>query len=410
MKKFYFFMAAILFLGCAMVQADEVKDNLIVCNEGNWQSDNGQLSYYDATTGILTNKWFRSVNNKKLGDTPNDILQINDDLIAICVNWSNIIQFINKKGEDMGATEDIPNNRRMCSDGKYLYVTSYAHNCGATTFTKGYVAKIDIETKKIVATCEVGWEPEGIRLYKGKLYVANTGGYSFSESHDYETTVQVVDADNMTSIKTIDTGCINLYGEMSQAGQYLCINSAGDYYSTSPKTVIVDCETDEVTVFDFPCTYNTTDGELFYTVGSYFSYNTYEYVYYIRTINPKTMTYEDGIYNDVVTSAIRDLTSPYEVYISPYTKNIYFTDAGSYASAGYLYGYTPDGQQVFSPQKVYINPAHILAIPTSPLSTVGDVIAEPNEGDGVIYDVWGRRVDETYKGIVIRNGKKYLQR
>ena len=56
MKKFYFFMAAILFLGCAMVQADEVKDNLIVCNEGNWQSDNGQLSYYDATTGILTNK------------------------------------------------------------------------------------------------------------------------------------------------------------------------------------------------------------------------------------------------------------------------------------------------------------------------------------------------------------------
>ena len=35
---------------------------------------------------------------------------------------------------------------------------------------------------------------------------------------------------------------------------------------------------------------------------------------------------------------------------------------------------------------------------------------EPNEGDGVIYDVWGGRVDETYKGIVIRNGKKYLQR
>ena len=410
MKKFYFFMAAILFLGCAMVQADEVKDNLIVCNEGNWQSDNGQLSYYDATTGILTNKWFRSVNNKKLGDTPNDILQINDDLIAICVNWSNIIQFINKKGEDMGATEDIPNNRRMCSDGKYLYVTSYAHNCGATTFTKGYVAKIDIETKKVVATCEVGWEPEGIRLYKGKLYVANTGGYSFSEKHDYETTVQVVDADNMTSIKTIDTGCINLYGEMSQAGQYLGINSAGDYYSTTPKTVIVDCETDEVTVFDFPCTYNTTDGELFYTVGSYFSYNTYEYVYYIRTINPKTMTYEDGIYNDVVTSAIQKLQSPYEVYISPYTKNIYFTDALSYASVGKLYGYTPDGQQVFSPQKVYINPAHILAIPTSLVSTVGDVIAEPNEGDGVIYDVWGRRVDETYKGIVIRNGKKYLQR
>lgn len=81
----------------------------------------------------------------------------------------------------------------MCSDGHYLYVTSYAHRCGGTTFTKGYVAKIDVATKKVTATCEVGWEPEGIRLYDGKLYVANTGGYSFQEHHDYETTISVVD-------------------------------------------------------------------------------------------------------------------------------------------------------------------------------------------------------------------------
>ena len=33
-----------------------IGENLIVCNEGNWQSDNGQLSYYDGTAGVLTNK------------------------------------------------------------------------------------------------------------------------------------------------------------------------------------------------------------------------------------------------------------------------------------------------------------------------------------------------------------------
>ena len=92
MKKIFLFMAAMLCCCCAMAQSNEVKDNLIICNEGNWQSDNGQLSFYDATTGTLTNKWFRTVNNKKLGDTPNDIIQINDNLFAICVNWSNIIQ------------------------------------------------------------------------------------------------------------------------------------------------------------------------------------------------------------------------------------------------------------------------------------------------------------------------------
>lgn len=340
-----------------------IGENLIVCNEGNWQSDNGQLSYYDGTAGVLTNKWFRQVNGSKLGDTPNDIIQVNDTLIAIAVNWSNIIQYIHPDGTACGATENVPNNRRMCADGNYLYITSYAHKCGNQTFEKGYVAKIDVKTKQVVATCEVGWEPEGVRLYEGKLYVANTGGYAFSENHAYETTVQVVDAETMKSIKTIDTGCINLYGEMSQAGQYLCINSCGDYYNVKPKTVIVDCKTDEVKTFDFPATYNSTDGDVFYTVGSDFSYNTGEYVYSIKTINPKTQEVKDGIFCEAITQKIKEITSPYELYISPYTKNVYFTDAGSYASAGYLYGYTKEGEELFVKQKVYINPAHILALP-----------------------------------------------
>lgn len=340
-----------------------IGENLIICNEGNWQSDNGQLSYYDGTAGVLTNKWFRQVNGSKLGDTPNDIVQVNDTLIAIAVNWSNIIQYIHPDGTACGATENVPNNRRMCADGNYLYITSYAHKCGNQTFEKGYVAKIDVKTKQVVATCEVGWEPEGVRLYEGKLYVANTGGYAFSENHAYETTVQVVDAETMKSVKTIDTGCINLYGEMSQAGQYLCINSCGDYYNVKPKTVIVDCKTDEVKTFDFPCTYNTTDGKLFYTVGSEFSYNTGAYVYQIKTINPETKEVKDGIFCEAITQKIKEITSPYELYISPYTKNVYFTDAGSYASAGYLYGYTKEGEELFVKQKVYINPAHILALP-----------------------------------------------
>lgn len=375
MKKYIFFLTSLLFIAACSNDKSEVQtipeqptptvvtENLIICNEGNWQSDNGQLSYYDGKTGITTNQWFRKINNLKLGDTPNDILQVNDTLIAIAVNWSNIIQYIHPDGTACGATENVPNNRRMCSDGKYLYITSYAHKCGTRTFEKGYIAKIDLKTKNVVGTCEVGWEPEGIRLYDGKLYIANTGGYAFSEKHSYETTIEVVDADKMISLRTIDTGCINLYGEISQAGQFLCINFCGDYYDLKPGTVVFDCVSEKCHVFDFPCTYNTTDGEKFYTIGSEFSYNTYKYVYHLYTIDPKTMETTYGIYNDVVTEKLKELTSPYEIYVSPYTKNIYFTDAKSFATAGYLFGYTKKGTEVFSPQKIYINPAHILAIP-----------------------------------------------
>ena len=230
MKKFLIYLLPLMLL--ASCSSDDAPDHetpvidpvltgedLIVCNEGNWQSDNGQLSYYNSATGELTNQWFRSTNGTKLGDTPNDILQVNDTLIAIAVNWSNIIQYIHPDGTECGATENVPNNRRMCSDGTFLYITSYAHKCGDKTFEKGYVAKIDIRTKEVVATCEVGWEPEAVKLYDGRLYVCNTGGYAFSENHEYETTIEVVDAKTMQSLRKIDTGCINLYGEASQAGQ-----------------------------------------------------------------------------------------------------------------------------------------------------------------------------------------------
>lgn len=372
MKKGFFALAVMLLMACG---DDEVvaprgtiptgpdTEWLIICNEGLWQSNNGQLSLYDGSTNTVTNKWFQQVNGTKLGDTPNDIIQVNDTLIAIAVNWSNIIQYIHPDGTACGASENVPNCRRLCSDGRYLYVTSYAHVCGTQTFEKGYVAKIDVRTKQVVATCEVGWEPEGIALYDGRLYIANSGGYSFSkEQHDYETTLSVVDAASMRLLRTIDTGCINLFGELSQAGKFLCINSCGDYYDADPKTIILNCETEQVRVFDFPATCSTSDGELFYVVGSAFSYVTYQTVNSLHTINPATMQVTEGVFCEAITEQLSSLTAPYEIYVSPVTGNVYFTDAKTYATAGYLYGYTKDGQLLFEPQKLYINPAHMLAI------------------------------------------------
>jgi hypothetical protein len=408
MNKSLFLISFCLCLMASGAQA-QTQESLIVCNEGIWQSDNGQLSYYDGTTETLTNQWFRTTNGTKLGDTPNDIVQVNDTLIAIAVNWSNLIQFIRPDGTACGATENVPNNRRLCSDGQYLYVTSYAHQCGSMKFTKGYVAKIDVATKQVVGACEVGWEPEGVRLYNGKLYVANTGGYSFQENHDYESTISVVDASSMTKLKDIDTGALNLYSEMSQAGKYLCVNSAGDYYNQGPKTVVLNCETEAVTLFDFPATYNTSDSTKFYTIGSAYSYSTGEYTWYIKTSDPATMTATDGVFCDAITEKVKSLTTPYALYVSPYTGNVYFTDANGNSNAGDLYGYTQEGQKLFGPLETYVNPAHILALPSKEalgLSTVTTQQQQPS----ATYNLAGQRVGKGYRGIVIKDGKKYYQR
>ena len=178
----------------------KAQEKLILLNEGMWQADNGRVTYFE-DDHVVSNQWFRDKNGMKIGDTPNDIIQINDNLIAIAVNWSNIVQFIRPDGTAVAATEDIPNNRKLCSDGQYVYVTSYGHECLTTSgykyFDKGYVAKIDISNFKVVAASEVGYEPEGIALYKGRLFVANTGGYAAQEAHDYETTVSILNAQTM---------------------------------------------------------------------------------------------------------------------------------------------------------------------------------------------------------------------
>lgn len=355
--------------------APAIDEKIILLNEGNWQSDNGQISYIFNHT--ITNGWFKAKNGTKIGDTPQHIIQINDNLLAISVNWSNIIYFISKDGKLLAQTENVPNCRYMTTDGNYLYITSYAHETAlGETYERGYVAQISLKDYKVKATCEVGYEPEGIEFYNGKLYIANTGGYSFSEGHDYEHSISIVNTSNMTRERDVELfsadgqPVINLYGTMSRCGSYLCINSPGNYSDIPARTVIFNMANDQYMVYDFPSTYNTyVIGDKFFAIGSAFSYDTYEYTYYTNTINPYTGDVIEGYVcpatgevSSVVTEAIKSMQNPYCVYQNPYTGHLYITDAASYASAGAVYEFDEKGQMVGEPLKCYINPGHMIAI------------------------------------------------
>ena len=421
----------ILLFFCSIVAFLQAQEKIILLNEGMWQADNGRLTYFE-NGKVVSNQWFRDQNGYKLGDTPNDIVQINDNLIAITINWSNIVQFITPEGKAVAATEEIPNNRRMCTDGKYVYVTSYGHECLTTSgykyFDKGFVAKIDISNYQTVAACEVGYEPEGIALYNGRLFVANTGGYAEQESdHDFETSVSIVNATTMELEKNIDTGIPNLYGDMSQSGRYLCINSPGDYYAVPACGLIFDCQKaldgeDCFVVFDSPATYNTTalDGK-FLAVGSTFSYISGEYEFSHLVIEPSTVMETKGLGGisqtlpGTLNSDFEKMEQPYGIYVNPYTGYIYGTDAGSFEGAGYLYQWSPEGQ-LLGKHKVYVNPGHFLALPPDGIFDNVESVGHSNLNlEHPVYDLGGRQVPDGMlsngglpRGVYIKNGKKIL--
>lgn len=420
MRKTIFIIILAVMANMAMAQ-----EKIILLNEGNWQADNGRISYFENGT-VMSNQWFRDMNGYKLGDTPNDIIQVNDNLIAIAINWSNIVQFITPEGRAVAATEDVPNNRKLATDGRYVYISSYGHECGTVDgmkeFTKGYVAKIDINTFKVVAATEVGYEPEGIAYYKGHLFVANTGGYAFQEDHEYETTVSILDAETMTLVRNVDTRQINLYGKMSQSGKYLCINSPGDYYDIQAAAIIFDCDKalqgndDWFVSLPYAATYNCTtrDGK-FLAVGSRYSYYTGEYQFNYITIDPEEVMMSNGSSGveqslpGTVLEDIKKISMPYGIYVNPYTGYIYATDAGEFVSGGALYQWSPEGQ-LLGKHKVYINPAHFLALPPDGHFTGIDDVTSTEQEDGYMYDLHGRRITTPQRGhIYIKNGKKVLK-
>ena len=245
----------------------------------------------------------------------------------------------------------------MATDGKgFLYITSYAD--------KGYVAKIDLRTKQIVDTCHVGYEPEGIAYYDGRLYIANTGGYSSqTKDHGYEQTVSVVDAPTMRELRRIDTGCKNLYGIMSQSGQYICINSAGDMYHIPPRCIVLNMANDEFRVYNFPATYNCAYHNRFYMIGSSYSYITSTYTYSAHTISLPSLEASEGLadYN-AANETIMNMQSPYAIYISPLSGHMYVSDARSYATNGYVYEFDRQGVQLKRYLLRGVNPGRIIAM------------------------------------------------
>ena len=71
-KRLIFLAIAVISLTIATAQ-----ERIIFLNEGNWNSDDGQVSLIEGST--ITNKWFQQQNPKmKIGDTPNDIIQVSD--------------------------------------------------------------------------------------------------------------------------------------------------------------------------------------------------------------------------------------------------------------------------------------------------------------------------------------------
>lgn len=327
-------------------------------NEGNMGLNKCTLDYFDYTTGVYTRNIYGAANPsvpKELGDVGNDIAIYGSKLYAV-VNASNKVEVMNASDATRIGQIEIANCRNIKFHGRYAYVTSYAGPVVIDPDYKqqGYVAKIDTATLQIVDKCLVGYQPDGIEIVDGKIYVANSGGYLVP---NYENTISVIDIATFLEVKKVKIA-INLHHLAADKHGNLWISSRGNYEGIDSELYCFDVRKQRlVGEYDIPVSQMCLCGDSLYIVSSQWSNISQQTVtsYALFDVKEKQLK-TDRFITDGTDSKIN---RPYSVFVNPISKEIFVSDAKNYVSPGTLYCFDQSGKLSWSVRTGDI-PAHIV--------------------------------------------------
>ena len=371
MKKIYILGALILCLaGCRTddivyppVKTEVGEPELIsvsglyLLNEGNMGSNKSTLDYYDYATGIYSRNIYGSANPtvpKELGDVGNDLQVYRGKLWAV-VNCSNKIEVMDAADAVRIGQVDIPNCRHIRFHDGYAYVTSYAGpvEINPDYSQIGFVAKIDVETLEIVARCNVGYQPDGLAISGGYIYVCNSGGYRVP---NYENTVSIISLDSFAVESTAEIA-VNLQYAVADDNGRIWISSRGDYYDNPSRLYCFDPRRREVIKeFDTPVGSMWLDGDMLYVLSSGWNFETMTYTVTNAVIDTDRLEVVSD--NFIADASLQEMERPYSVAVNPINKDIFVTDAGNYVAPGWLYCFSPEGIRKWKVRTGDI-PAHI---------------------------------------------------
>ncbi len=195
-----FFLMAVMFFSACSDDDDVVTpkvSSIYVLNEGN---DNGSISIIDENNEV-TNNYFEEVNGLPLGKMPQS-MAANDTHVFIVVttqSGAGYVEVLDKETfKHVALIEGFSYPREIVlMDGK-AYVSNGTGADGNYARKANEIYPINLMTFEKGEKINVGAGPEKMVVVKGKLYVANSGGWSNDDN-----TVTVVDTSNDQVIETL---------------------------------------------------------------------------------------------------------------------------------------------------------------------------------------------------------------
>jgi len=191
--------SAILFQSCDN-SSDPVapgQDGYFVVNEGGFGNGNTSISFFDRSTGVMTNDVFARKNGRPLGDQAQSMAIFNGKGYIV-VQGSKKIEVINP--DDFASlatiTTDITNPRYFLGISS---TKAYVSDWGADGET-GTIKVIDLTTNTVTKTVSTGKGANKLVRQGDLVYVANSGGYGS------DNTIAVINTNTDAVTSTITVG------------------------------------------------------------------------------------------------------------------------------------------------------------------------------------------------------------
>lgn len=312
---------------------------LFVLNEGQMGANNASLDMLRISDSNYITGVFKKMNPTEgagLGDVGNDIVVVGDEL-WIAVNNSGIVEVLSAKDETEIAAVQVPMPRCLAYDDNYVYVSSWngavavygsdwSVDVEKSKNPKGAVYRIDRKTKKLdEGTVEVGYQPEGLAVSSGKLYVANSGGVASSlpPAYSYDNSVSVIDTKSFKAEKTIEVE-INLQKVFADSKGNVYVSTFGNYYSVHSGLWQIKVDGSASKVADY-ASYVAFRDDTVYCIG-----NENEFDYYSA---PSTVAWTCKNGSKEAWSINLDGVNPYALAALP-GGSFVIADAGDYVNPG----------------------------------------------------------------------------
>ena len=314
--------------------AGKYESGAVIVNEGGFGSANGTLTYYDVSTGGVEQNIFRNA----VGDFAGDVVQsitFSEDKGYVVINGDNKIEIVNGNTfENLGTIADVGLDKPRYVEviGDKAYISAWGpYGDGGFSLVDSYVLVVDLNNNTVIKKIETEEGTENL-LYGGKYLFASN--YNFGASNS----VAVIDPADNTLVKHIQLAP-GPAGSVLDANGKLWVICAGDFGSSNgrlfrinPVTLDVEGSVELNVNPDVDLGITPDKQELIYSTGK----DVYK-ISISATVAPASELFKaaDVVYN-------------YALGVDPDTGNIWIADALNFTAEGRVYVYSNSGTLINS--------------------------------------------------------------